>query len=457
MENPWLTVALAPPLKPPTPAGNLSHSPPQPDPPDPPDPLQFPPLPSPLSGGQKPPKRRTFSPLPLISTVPPVPITSSLSLGTAESPVFGSLPSTTSSAAQLLAAFSSILFCGVENPRSDSSTVPQGSLKTVNPLFSLTVPVTLPTPLPPKLPTTITPPAPPANPSTKFCFSCRSMGHLMNNCRKGPQDWTLVNRRKLPTAVDSQTTPPLAKIPIPTSNSQSGPTPVPTSSDRSQNPPVSLPSTPAVSSLQPETEIDPPSMEIDSPCPTKETIIDCSDMDFSSAEASVLALPAKNSWLANKLLLLRDTAYNWIKHLVGNGETTYFWTSHWSPFGNIRKFLEGESCMTVGIPYSTTLAELWVTDHWVLPPARSEKQVLIYAFLTSLQLTDSVDKRDWCPQDEESPLSDPLNQLRLQLYSKCGSLTLLRTDYRSLSLSSVEIGFYNVLSCFMLLGLLAHW
>ncbi|CAN7091117.1 unnamed protein product, partial [Brassica rapa subsp. narinosa] len=194
MENPWLTVALAPPLKPPTPAGNLSHSPPQPDPPDPPDPLQFPPLPSPLSGGQKPPKRRTFSPLPLISTVPPVPITSSLSLGTAESPVFGSLPSTTSSAAQLLAAFSSILFCGVENPRSDSST--------------------------------------------------------------------------------------------------SGPTPVPTSSDRSQNPPVSLPSTPAVSSLQPETEIDPPSMEIDSPCPTKETIIDCSDMDFSSAEASVLALPA---------------------------------------------------------------------------------------------------------------------------------------------------------------------
>ena len=131
-----------------------------------------------------------------------------------------------------------------------------------------------------------------ANSSTKFCFSCRSMGHLMNNCPKGPQDWTLVNRRKLPTAVDPQTTPPLAKIPIPTSNSQSGPAPVPPPSDRSQNPPVTPPSTPAVSSLQPETEIDPPSMEIDSPYPTKETIIDCSDMDFSSAEASVLALPA---------------------------------------------------------------------------------------------------------------------------------------------------------------------
>lgn len=112
----------------------------------------------------------------------------------------------------------------------------------------------------------------------------------------------------------------------------------------------------------------------------------------------VINTKQKNSWLANKLLLLIDTAYNWIKHLVGNGETTYFWTSHWSPFGNIRKFLVGESCMTVGIPYSMTLAELWVTDHWVLPPARSEKQVRIYTFLTSLQLTNSADKIDWCPK-----------------------------------------------------------
>ena len=112
----------------------------------------------------------------------------------------------------------------------------------------------------------------------------------------------------------------------------------------------------------------------------------------------VINTKQKNSWLANKLLLLIDTACNWIKHLVGNGETTYFWTSHWSPFGNIRKFLVGESCMTVGIPYSITLAELWVTDHWFLPPARSEKQVRIYTFLTSLQLTNSADKIDWCPK-----------------------------------------------------------
>lgn len=149
---------------------------------------------------------------------------------------------------------------------------------------------------PPKNPNTQPPssPHPPkkANPSNKFCFSCRTMGHLMNNCPKAPQDWTLVNRRKPPPAVDPQTTPPLAQIPLPTSNSQSGPTPIPAPSVHSQNPPASPSSTPAASSPQVDIAIDPPSMEIDTPSPTKETIIDCSDMDSSSAEVFVLALPA---------------------------------------------------------------------------------------------------------------------------------------------------------------------
>ncbi|KAG2256651.1 hypothetical protein Bca52824_075945 [Brassica carinata] len=81
MENPWLTVTLASPLNPSTSVGNLSHAPPLPDPPDPPDPLQFPPLPSPLSGGQKPPKRRPSpfpvyrsSLLPLAALTVPLPV-----------------------------------------------------------------------------------------------------------------------------------------------------------------------------------------------------------------------------------------------------------------------------------------------------------------------------------------------------------------------------------------------
>ncbi|CDY52607.1 BnaCnng22860D [Brassica napus] len=125
MENPWLTVTLASPLNPSTSVGNLSHAPLLPDPPDPPDPLQFPPLPSPLSGGQKPPKRRSFS-RPSPKTTVPAPLLSTASVAAVNGSFAGaatppSLP--TLSTAELLATFTSLPPCHVSNPRSDLSTV----------------------------------------------------------------------------------------------------------------------------------------------------------------------------------------------------------------------------------------------------------------------------------------------------------------------------------------------
>ncbi|XP_013705921.1 uncharacterized protein LOC106409923 [Brassica napus] len=71
--------------------------------------------------------------------------------------------------------------------------------------------------------------------------------------------------------------------------------------------------------------------------------------------------------------------------------------------GKIRDYLQGESSLSVGIRSSSTLAELWDTDHWVLPPARSEKQVQIYSCLSSLQITPYADAMVWSP--EASPES----------------------------------------------------
>lgn len=110
----------------------------------------------------------------------------------------------------------------------------------------------------------------------------------------------------------------------------------------------------------------------------------------------VINTKQKYSWLANQLILLRDYTYSWIRRDIGNGETTYFWSSNWSPFGNISHFLQDESTLRVGIPRSATLAELWEIDHWVLPPARSDKQVRIYAFLSTLVLTETSDLYIWC-------------------------------------------------------------
>ncbi|XP_018448417.1 uncharacterized protein LOC108819900 [Raphanus sativus] len=84
--------------------------------------------------------------------------------------------------------------------------------------------------------------------------------------------------------------------------------------------------------------------------------------------------------------------------VVGNGETCYFWSSNWSPFGSITAYLRGEHSRNTGIPAATTLAELWELDTWQLPPARSEALVNIQTHLSTLALTNEADTYQWSPQ-----------------------------------------------------------
>ncbi|KAG2309658.1 hypothetical protein Bca52824_029406 [Brassica carinata] len=103
--------------------------------------------------------------------------------------------------------------------------------------------------------------------------------------------------------------------------------------------------------------------------------------------------------MTNYLIQLRSIVYPWIKVEIGNGESTYFWYSNWSPFGNIRDYLRGEPSTSLGIASKATLAELWEVDHWILPAARSEKQVRIFSHLTSLTISYHLDKITWAPND----------------------------------------------------------
>lgn len=116
----------------------------------------------------------------------------------------------------------------------------------------------------------------------------------------------------------------------------------------------------------------------------------------------VINTKQKNSWLANYLLLQRDAVFDWIKMTVGNGETCYFWSSNWSPFGNITRYLRGESFRNTGIPEMTVLAELWELGSWNLPPARSEAQVNIQSYLSTLELTNDYDRFYWMPGGKSS-------------------------------------------------------
>ncbi|XP_010495447.1 PREDICTED: uncharacterized protein LOC104772543 [Camelina sativa] len=98
------------------------------------------------------------------------------------------------------------------------------------------------------------------------------------------------------------------------------------------------------------------------------------------------------SWLANKLLKVKDMAYNWIKLRVGNGITCRFWSDNWSPFGNLSTFL---STTRLGICATATLAQVYNHDNWRLPNPRSDNQVSLHAHLTTLHLSEEEDHYEW--------------------------------------------------------------
>lgn len=99
------------------------------------------------------------------------------------------------------------------------------------------------------------------------------------------------------------------------------------------------------------------------------------------------------------LLEYQDIIFPWIRQIPGNGETTYFWSSNWSPFGKLSDFLETSGSLRLPIPKDTTLAELWEYDSWILPNARSDRQLEVISFLSSLCLNDTADTHEWRPQN----------------------------------------------------------
>ena len=103
-----------------------------------------------------------------------------------------------------------------------------------------------------------------------------------------------------------------------------------------------------------------------------------------------------NFWLANKLIKMRGEVYTWIKMRVGNGATCRFWTDHWSPFGSLQDYFSQDRASRQGIPLDVTLSDLYRSETWVLPRARSEAMVQVQTFLTTLVLHEGMeDSYEW--------------------------------------------------------------
>ncbi|CAH2066352.1 unnamed protein product, partial [Thlaspi arvense] len=106
----------------------------------------------------------------------------------------------------------------------------------------------------------------------------------------------------------------------------------------------------------------------------------------------------KHSWLANKLLKVREDMFPWIKLRLGNGNNCRFWSDNWSPFGSIKSFIHSRR----GIPENAILSSLHHQGQWMLPSARSESEVSLQAYLTTIDLTAEDDYYEWIIDDQVS-------------------------------------------------------
>lgn len=100
------------------------------------------------------------------------------------------------------------------------------------------------------------------------------------------------------------------------------------------------------------------------------------------------------SWLVNKLLKLKAEVFPLIKLRLQNGETAQFWSDNWTPFGDLYSHLSGSNSR-LGISQRATVSSLCLNGSWRLPPARTEAQLQLHTYLTTVQLTNEEDYYEW--------------------------------------------------------------
>ncbi|XP_020881839.1 uncharacterized protein LOC9313537 [Arabidopsis lyrata subsp. lyrata] len=104
---------------------------------------------------------------------------------------------------------------------------------------------------------------------------------------------------------------------------------------------------------------------------------------------------ASYSRIFRKLLQLRPKVLKFFSIKIGNSDSTFFWWDPWTPFGSLYHFLGSDGPTHLGISLFSTVAELRIEDGWSLPNARSEKQVLLHSFISTISISSSNDTLVW--------------------------------------------------------------
>ncbi|XP_013739500.1 uncharacterized protein LOC106442347 [Brassica napus] len=139
------------------------------------------------------------------------------------------------------------------------------------------------------------------------------------------------------------------------------------------------------------------------------------------------------SWLANKLLNLKNEIFPLIKLRLENGVSAKFWFDNWTPFGSLSTFLSNSSSKS-GIHEKAYVASQCRNGIWLLPPARTEEQVQLQTYFTTVTLTQAQYCYEW--ELEGKPT---------QTYSIRDVYTYLRGEINYVIWSSYEIRRHNFL------------
>ncbi|CAH8268181.1 unnamed protein product [Arabidopsis lyrata] len=92
-----------------------------------------------------------------------------------------------------------------------------------------------------------------------------------------------------------------------------------------------------------------------------------------------------------KILKLLHKAVSFLKITISNGEETFFWWDPWTPFGPLIHFFGPDGPSNLGIPLFSLVKDTLSSTGWSLPPARSDLQLQLLAYITTISLSAAND------------------------------------------------------------------
>lgn len=116
--------------------------------------------------------------------------------------------------------------------------------------------------------------------------------------------------------------------------------------------------------------------------------------------------PAQSdSWAWKRLLKLRPLAAQFCKSRIGNGRTASFWFDVWTPLGQLITHIGSHGPRALRLRKEAVVADATIGSTWALPHPRSQQEVDLHSYLTTITLPLSPAVNDsyiWLADD--SPL-----------------------------------------------------